>query len=157
MTDFSLLLNTFVSFFFRAGYLASRYQSTSTLRTGRSLLELFGQECKDSQHLSTAIGRRQPYWLKYKIARRLQWSEGSRLKYPIFGTGRSMLIAVTMIERQPRKSGRVRNFHPDQHQSLQRSSLASIQIHLEECSLPYQRLHKVRKEQVQAELEYPLR
>uniref|UniRef100_M4BTA6 Uncharacterized protein n=1 Tax=Hyaloperonospora arabidopsidis (strain Emoy2) TaxID=559515 RepID=M4BTA6_HYAAE len=94
------------------GYLASRRQRTSTLRTGRSRLELFEQECKDSQQPSTAIGRRQPYWLKYKIARRLKWSEGSRLKYPISGTRRLRLIAATLVERQPRTHDRIRNFHP---------------------------------------------
>uniref|UniRef100_M4BP25 Uncharacterized protein n=1 Tax=Hyaloperonospora arabidopsidis (strain Emoy2) TaxID=559515 RepID=M4BP25_HYAAE len=94
------------------GYLASRRQRNSKLRTGRSPLEIFGQKCKDSQHPSTEIGRRQPYWLKYKIATRLKWSEGSRLKYPIFGSRRSRLIAATLGERQPRTRDWVRNFHP---------------------------------------------
>uniref|UniRef100_M4BZK4 Uncharacterized protein n=1 Tax=Hyaloperonospora arabidopsidis (strain Emoy2) TaxID=559515 RepID=M4BZK4_HYAAE len=84
----------------RAEYLASRRQRTSTLLTGRSILELLGQECKDYQQPSTAIGCRQPYWLKYKMVRRLKWSEGSRLKYPIFGTRLSGLIAATLGERQ---------------------------------------------------------
>ena len=60
--------------------------------------------------------------------------------------------------RAPTKNTRSGEKFPlDRHQSLQRSSLASSQVHLEECSPPYRRVHKVRKEQVQAESEYPLR
>ena len=145
-----------MSVFFWAAYLASRRQRTSTLLTGRSLLELFGHKCKDSQQLSTAIGRKQPYWLKYKIARRLKWSEGSRLKYPIWH--KALKADRGDSGRAPNKNMRSgEEFPPDRHQSIQQPSLASSQVHLEEYRPPYRRVHKVREEKVQAESEYSLR
>ena len=96
-------------------FLASRRQRTSTLRTRRSLLELFGQECKNSHNPPTAIGRSQPYRLKYKIARRLKWSEGSRIKYTFWH--RAIKGDRGDSGRAPTKNTRSsEEFPPDRHQ-----------------------------------------
>uniref|UniRef100_M4B611 Uncharacterized protein n=1 Tax=Hyaloperonospora arabidopsidis (strain Emoy2) TaxID=559515 RepID=M4B611_HYAAE len=63
--------------------LASRRQRTSTTsQEDHSWIVWTG--VKEPNIPATVIGRSEHQWFRYKIARRLKWSEGSRIKYPLW-------------------------------------------------------------------------
>uniref|UniRef100_M4B6Q8 Uncharacterized protein n=1 Tax=Hyaloperonospora arabidopsidis (strain Emoy2) TaxID=559515 RepID=M4B6Q8_HYAAE len=74
--------------------------------------------------------------LKYKIARRLKWVRRLTTQVPHFWH-KPIKADRGDSGRAPTKNTRSsEEFPPGRHQSLQRSSLASSQVHLEECSRP---------------------